>query len=217
MKKIIAVCTTLVAIFTIFFTFNTSITANKETSSASLDVQNSISNNDIYPTVQIDANYSIPLDAQSILNASSNIFEAKITKVGKPYFQNQTDPYPLTPIQLDIIKQYKGTIQNSSITLDIPGGNIIISDLLNQINEERIAKMNLDDLSEEDKNTKYISYQLETDFDYKEEDKLLFAANYEKETDSYLLSLGGYSVFTINGDETFNNILTDEVINQDNF
>ncbi|MDF2556324.1 MAG: hypothetical protein K0R71_152 [Bacillales bacterium] len=145
------------------------------------------------------------------LRVISSSDEAKFLPENEKFYVD----HPYTPIEVEVIETLSGNPLSGKMTIYVEGGNVKISEVIKQLNEGDVVKRNLSTLSDEVKNTMYISYK--TDYDYKMKTGKEYAVIIAKlGNDEYAVMANGYGIFEKDAynkqtkDVTFKNVITNK-------
>lgn len=147
---------------------------NDQISTSKLE-ETTINDDRILMNLTCEASYSSdPTNPENLLEGIDNhILKVKIVEIldGEilPKMKYYNNPFePCTPIKVELIDNIYGdsiTLKDNIIYMS--GGNIKISNLINNLDEVDINRMGIDTLSKEDKENKYIKYSREYSYDMK--------------------------------------------------
>ncbi|MGM0867543.1 MAG: hypothetical protein ACQEWF_23100 [Bacillota bacterium] len=145
----------------------------------------------------------------------TSIVHLKVLSMGEaeilPKKENFYNDTPYTPIEVEIVDTISGNPLSGKKTVYIQGGNIKISKLIESMDIQRSNKMGLNQLSQEKKDTMYITYS--SDHDYKMEigeEYVVILVNPAE--DIYTVMANGYGIFDIektkSSKKIFKNVVT---------
>jgi hypothetical protein len=135
-----------------------------------------------------------------ITEGKTSVVQLKVLSVGEAEMLPKTENFytetPYTPIKVEILDTISGNQLSGQKTIYIEGGDIKISKLLSSMNAQRSSKMGLDKLSQDKKDSMYISYKSE--FDYKMKPGKEYGIILVNPTDDiYTVMANGYGIFDL--------------------
>lgn len=193
-----------------------------EESHMSVEDNKNENDKDIYGTVGIENSwYADPADPNNLITNESYVVKVEIISIGEAKMLPKTEHFddskqPYTPVEVEIIKTISGNELSGTVTVYLSGGDIKISDLIKSLDEALVKKMELNTLSQEEQNKKYISYK--TTYDYKLKTGNQYVVILNKQADEiYAIVANGYGIFQADQallkekkQEIFKNVLTDK-------
>ncbi len=175
----------------------------------------------IFGTVSISSNWvKDPTLPENVFDMSKNpcVILINVKSIGEASFVNTSDSRPYTPINVEIKDVLKGNCSLGEKTIYMIGGDVKVSEVINRKSEAEIEKMGLDTLSDEEKESMYISYS--TDYDFPLEVNRDYAVILSN-SDIPTIMGNGYGIFenknNVNGLNTlstnsFTNVLTGKAL-----
>ncbi|PFA69767.1 hypothetical protein CN378_03090 [Bacillus sp. AFS015802] len=156
----------------------------------------------IYGTFEAEHSWDIDprVPENLISNGKTSVVQLKVLSVGEaemlPKTENFYTEIPYTPINVEIIDTISGNPLSGKKTIYIEGGDIKISKLLSSMDTQRSSKMGLDELSQDQKDSMYISYKSEFDYKMKtgKEYGIILVNPIE---DIYTVMANGYGIFDL--------------------
>lgn len=120
----------------------------------------------IFDVISSEASYkSDPTEPSNLLDSSNRyIIKVKVLDVGEAEFLPKTDLYnnpytPSTPIKVEIIDTLYGeNVQPKDDIIYISGGDIKVSNYEKNIDETDIARLGINELTEEEKESQYLRF-----------------------------------------------------------
>lgn len=157
-----------------------------------------IAEQDILWVSEVSANWSLdPTDVNAVVNGgqdNTTVIKGVVKSVGKAAFLVEGSGVPVTPYTVEVQEVYSGKAVGGEITVCLNGGTVLVKDVIAGVPSTSSQKMGLDKLSDEEKNTKYISYAMSdggASLDVGNE--YVFVLN--EQGGIYLASCNGYGVF----------------------
>lgn len=198
---------------------------NKQFDSTNND--NNVNEKEYYGTQTMEMSWAYEVqDAQKVIDNSQAIVKVKILSLEPGTFEyaNGVNGYPMTPINVEVIETLKGDIDLGYMKIYQPGGDVTIKQMIDYYPPEKVEKMGLSNLSNDEINkyTKFIvndSTELEVNKIY-----VIALRNGDFETPS-IIAPCGYGIFELNdtnslqstGNELYKNVLTDTLLDIDDF
>lgn len=133
---------------------------------------------------------------------------------------------PLTPIKVEVLEVLYGDTDDINIdTIYIQGGDVTIKQMKGFFTSEKIAKMGLDKISDEEAERKYISYNLTGSSSIKNDKVYIFTLGKWDSADIYFITPMEYGAFELNESttyklnqkETYTNAITNQSVDIDAF
>ncbi len=183
----------------------------------------SIPSEKIYTTMGVHASWAVdPTDTADVTRRLQKeeafaIVKVKVSALKKPEFHPDNEKYSgigaVIPIEVEVLDVLDGKKIGGSMTLYMSDNKALIKDMIPYLEPESVLKMGVDDLSEEEKNTLYIS--METDFcgesyDYTliKDHEYVLIISYPPKANEYLIYQKGYGVFEATDGKTYKNVIT---------
>lgn len=142
-----------------------------------------------------------PKIPQNLLNNNYTfVVKVKVIAIGSeaqilPRTENFYNPYmPYTPIEIEVIDSISGDNLTGKMTVYIQGGDIKISALEKTIDVEEQKKMGIYDLTKEEKESMFIEYSIDNNYDLVENNEYVLLLS-KQATDLYTINSNGYGIF----------------------
>lgn len=182
-------------------TVNNSTNTKQFTDSKS-DVVTSNNVKEIYGT--IETHYSRNTDPsipENLLIEGASIVRLKVISTGEAEILPATEDFdssrPFTPINAEVLDTVYGNTLSGEITVYISGGDIKIANLIDNTREkESIDKMGLNDLSQDEKESQYISFLSEDHYMMEVGEEYMVIIGKQDEN-VYRIISNGYGIFEI--------------------
>lgn len=145
----------------------------------------------------------------------TSVVQLKVLSIGEAEILPKKEKFdtqdPFTPIEVEIVDTISGIPLSGKKTIYINGGDIKISKLIKSISTETSDKMGLTNLSQKEKDTKYISYTSIDDYKMKTgKEYTVILVN--QADDIYTVMGSGYGIYDVekdkSGKKAFKNVLT---------
>lgn len=156
----------------------------------------------IYGSIKNSYKWSKDVSNPEVIIKNNTVVKAKIKSIKeaimlepKEGFYNPYTPY--TPVEIEIINSISGDSLSGTITVYLNGGNIRISKIMKNLDNEECKKMGIDKLSEEEKNNSFLQYSNEFDYELQTNEEYVLVLTKEA-TDIYVISANGYGIFKEN-------------------
>ena len=177
---------------------------------------NPVDGKKIFATFSKSNSWTVEPTVNNLVQESDSIARIKVLSKDEPLFFETLDPFPLTPINVEVLEILSGDEISSPTKIYESGGTVSVEKIAKNFDEEKIKKMGIDTLSEEEKATNYIEYSSETQYPLNEGEEYLVIL-YKQPSNIYLIAAEGYGVFktndtinTLSKSKIYNNVLTDE-------
>lgn len=168
---------------------------------------NSIKEQDILWVSEISANWSLdPTDVDAVVNgqqSATTVIKGVVKSIGKADFLVEGSGVPVTPYTVEVKEVCSGKAVGDEITVCLNGGTVLVKDVIAGVPSTSSQKMGLDKLTDEEKNTKYISYAMSdggASLDVGSE--YVFVLN--EQGGIYLAACNGYGIFEGNSQSAQN-------------
>lgn len=175
---------------------------------------NKIPQDKIFGVFKRSASWAFDPTPENLIINSTAVAKIKVLSIKKPVFFNELDPNtPLTPVKIDVTDIISGELQQNENTIYISGGTILISDLLESKSKESAEKMGLLSLDNQKKNTMYIDYTSDYDYDFIVDQEYIVILN-KQANNIYTVFGNGYGIFYSNNyslkstKNFYNNVIT---------
>jgi len=130
-----------------------------------------------------------------------NVIEIVVKSIKDTSFISEDSPFPYTAYEVDLKDVLKGNINEKISTIYISGGNIKISDLINHLDKEDVEKMGFNRLNKLQKETSYIKYCTDYDYNLKVGEEYTIIVSKSKNGE-YLVLANGYGIFKEDDDSS---------------
>lgn len=146
----------------------------------------------------IDTNNSWAIDPtipEEVIKDSSSVVKIKVLSTENAEFIDTIDSYePFTPINIEITDILSGENLSGEMKIYSLGGDVLISDAINNLPETDAKKMGFTELSNEEQNSKYISYTSEYDYDFEVGKEYVVILD-KHPNNIYSIAAYGYGIF----------------------
>ena len=163
---------------------------------------------DIYSVIDRENSWAYDVSNTKILFEKSDIIvKVKVLKIGESTYEYTPKLSPTTPIYVETLEILKGSVDKNINMILKRGGSVTVRDFIENSPSTSVNKMGLNNLTEEEKNTKYIIYNESGNYDL-EVGKIYVVALKKDDNGVCYISANGYSVFEISAKELYTNVLT---------
>lgn len=168
-------------------------------------------------------------DYTKVIDKATKILKVKVLDVGDGTFEfsSGVSASPLSSIKIEVLEVLYGEEEDINInTIYKEGGDVTVKQMREFYPSEKIAKMGLDKLSDEEAKTKYVSYNSTMSSVKLEKDGIYVVTLKEWNSEDILfVTPAGYGVFELNpvstlgldSTETYINPITDKVVDINEF
>lgn len=172
----------------------------------------------IFGNIQMSTSLAYEPTAQNLLNDTTSVVKVKVTGLGEAHFVDGVgfSDEPQTPIQFELLETISGQTISTDAHIYASGGLVSLAEMVRGLAPERIAKMEIDQLTHEQQAEQFMLYSADYDVELTVGETYVFLV-VQQENGDYSLLLNGYSVFTpsdvstLGSDITATNILSQEV------
>lgn len=179
----------------------------------------------IFGTFSMNTNWvKDPFNPENVIEMSSeySIVKAKIVSIGEAKFLKMSDPAPYTAVEVQIEEVIEGIGNKRLKTIYVEGGEIKVSEVLKTLNDAEKEKMELTNITVEEAENMYISYESEEDYNLELNQEYIFILSNK---DNSTVTANGFGIFveentamvqSQNATRTFKNVLTGNKLNISN-
>lgn len=166
----------------------------------------------IYATQSAEASWAYPVgEIDYIIESSEYILKVEIMEK-EPSFFEKKDMFPRTPIKVRVIEVLKGDTTKKEMTIYQTGGIVTLKQVIEYTSEDRVNKMGLDKVAEEDLENQYMVYEFAGHHNLEEGKEYVVCIS------SNNLFANGFTIFEITEDGYKNpitkNLLTTDDLNK---
>lgn len=172
------------------------------------NINNLETNLDIYSIVDKENSWAYDVsNTETLYEKADIIIKAKVLEIGKGTYKYTPNLSPTTPIYVETLEVLKGNVDSNINIILKRGGVVTVREVIENSPSTSVNKMGLNLLTEEEKNTKYIVYNEDGNYDL-EVGKTYVIALRNGNDGNYYISANGYSIFQVSNQKIYTNVLT---------
>ncbi len=159
-------------------------------------------------------------DYEKIIENSDGILKVKIQEIGDGTFKYSTGDgdYPISPIKVEVLDVLYGTTDDKNITeIYQAGGDVTITQMIDYYSESKINKMGLDTIDAAERDKTYVSYDVLDAKELEVGKTYIVCLKNKVDNQPNFISASGYSVFELEDNENYKNIVTDKIVSINEF
>ncbi|MGG4166471.1 hypothetical protein ABEW00_03190 [Rossellomorea vietnamensis] len=173
---------------------------------------------DIYGTFENENSWvSDPREPENLFRASGSVVQIKVLSIGEAKILPKTENFytdrPYTPIEVTMQENIDGNPLSGKKTIYVQGGDLRISNLIEDWDENRVSLLGLNKLTKEEQESKFMSFTSEYDYEMEPgKEYAVILAKQQTEGEIYTVMARGYGIFKIeenkNGGKIYRNVIT---------